>query len=98
MTISDSPRFLSYIYSKRFFNYTDKHSRAALVRIYESALESLNDYNVIYLFPPSHSVEQDGVRCQNENDADNLFNDIKTFLDTHAKELTVFINQNKSKL
>lgn len=95
VTISDSPRFLSYIYSKKFYDHWDKHQRAALVRIYELALESLEDYNVIYLLPPHSIVEQDGIRCQNENDADCLFVDIKNFLETHCPDITVFIQEHK---
>ena len=95
MTISDSPRFLSYIYSKSFYNYKNKHERASLVRIYELALESLEDYDAIYLLPPSKNIEQDGIRCQNENDACIIFEDIKIFLQTHCPDLMFFIQDHK---
>jgi len=92
ITISDSPRFLSYIYSKRFYDYNNPHNRAALVSIYELALESLMDYDIIYLLPPPDEVEQDGIRSQSNQDIDNLFNDMKNFLETHCKNLLCFIN------
>lgn len=91
ITISDSPRFLSYIYAKQFFDHTDPHSRAALVRLYELALEAINDYDVVYLLPPAIEVERDGLRSQDEKDALNLFNDIKNFTDTHCKSLVQLI-------
>lgn len=91
ITISDSPRFLSYIYSKRFFNYEDNHSRAALVRIYELALECLQDYNRIYLLPPATELIKDGIRTQSTQEAEYLFEDIKIFLQTHFNDKTFII-------
>lgn len=87
LTISDSPRFLSYIYSKKYFNYKNKHEKAALVRIYELSLESLQDYEIIYLLPPPEKIIQDGIREQKDGDGLTIFNDIKIFLETHAPDL-----------
>ena len=93
MTISDSPRFLAYVYAKNFFDYKNKHSTAALVRLYELALNSIEDYEVFYLLPPADSIEEDGIRIQTQNDAVNLYNDISNFLYTHCKEMTVFVKE-----
>lgn len=96
ITISDSPRFLAYIYAKKLFDYQNKQDRAALTRLYELALESINDYDVIYLLPPAFNVEQDGIRIQNENDANNIFNEIQDFLFTHhCHDKTKFLTFHK---
>ena len=71
----------------------DKHERATLVRIYELSIESLQDYEIIYFLPLPDKIIQDGIREQKDGDGLNIFNDIKIFLETHAKDLYNIIDE-----
>jgi nicotinamide riboside kinase len=91
--ITDSPRFLSYVYAKRFLHYKDPHNVASLVRLYELAVLSLSDYDIIYILPPPVDIEMDGIRSQSKEDVMNIFRDSKNFLDTHAPDLSVYLSE-----
>ena len=90
VVISDSPRWLSYIYATALFHVEDTKSHLALVRLYELALRALKDYNRIYLLPPPVCVSQDRVRIQNEDDAIYLHGCIYNFLRMHNVEFHQF--------
>lgn len=90
IAISDSPLLLTYIYGRILFNPTKKNNIAALVRLYELSLYSAFEYDKIYLLPPQ-SVYQDGIRSQNDNDAIEIFNDIKQFTNIHCPDKTIFL-------
>ena len=89
LVISDSPRFLPYIYSLNFFDHRDPKCVAAALRLYELGVSSLRDYARLYLLQPPSSVEQDGVRCQDEHDAMRLYESMRQFLSSHCPDLFV---------
>lgn len=64
-----------------------------MVRIYELSIESLQDYEIIYFLPLPDKIIQDGIREQKDGDGLNIFNDIKIFLETHAKDLYNIIDE-----
>lgn len=82
--VTDSPRFLAYIYG--LMNYHAKLDKSAIflfTRLYEGALKSLLDYsNIILLEQPKHLVE-DGIRCQTSDEARKVYHYIQNFLDQH---------------
>lgn len=96
ITISDSPRFLSYIYSKKIYDYKNEQEREILLKIYEKSLESLKDYDIIYLLPVNPKIKKDEVRNQDKKTSHILFQDMKIFLKTHCPELFCFIKNHKN--
>lgn len=93
IVISDSPRFLPYIYALNLFDHDDPKSIAALVRLYELGVFSINDYTMIYLLKPPLVVEQDGIRSQDENDANLIYEVTRNFLLSHCPDVVVEVPQ-----
>jgi len=87
--LSDSPRFLPYLYSLGFLDYTKPASVAAAVALYEIAVNSLKDYSRLYLLMPPECVEQDGIRCQTDADVNAIFEASRQFLRNHCPDLFV---------
>jgi hypothetical protein len=82
--ISDSPQFLSYIYCTLGGNIdiTNSEQREILTMVYDHSVRSLMDYSRIYLLTPK-PVVSDGVRAQDDDDAQLIYRRIKEFLDMH---------------
>jgi len=94
LVISDSPRFLPYIYSLRFFNHADPKSIASVMRMYELGLSSIKDYDRLYLLKPPMNVERDGIRSQDEEDARLLYESMNQFLISHCGGVFVEVPSN----
>jgi hypothetical protein len=82
IVLSDSPIFLSYIYGRMLADIKDRKQRGYLVRLYELAMESVNEYDAIYLLPP-RVVREDGVRTQDSSDAEHIHGLIESFCHNH---------------
>ena len=97
ITISDCPRMLSYIYAKHHFKYQDPQDHAVLTRLYELAIECIADYNIIFLLFPLEKFETDAIRCYNNKKPQEIYDDIKNFLLTHCKNITILL-ENKNEM
>ena len=82
--ISDSPQFLSYVYCTLdgLIDIHDSEQRDFLSIIYNHSVRSLADYSRIYLLTPK-AVVKDGVRKQDDDDAEVIYRRAKEFLDIH---------------
>ena len=84
ITLSDSPRFLPYLYSLQYLDHSNGRDVAIVTRLYELAVLSLNDYARIYVLQPNLDVEQDGVRTQGQQDVIDIDAGIRQFLKVHV--------------
>lgn len=84
VVLSDSPRFLPYLYSLQYLDHRESREVACVTRLYELAILALNDYDRIYVLAPNLDVEQDGVRSQKAEDAIAIDAMIRQFLWVHT--------------
>ncbi|MCK5018809.1 MAG: ATP-binding protein [Candidatus Peribacteraceae bacterium] len=83
MFVTDSPKFLAYIYA--LFNRTgnlDDEAIYILSKLYKASLYAAKDYSDLILLTPK-SVKAEGIRYQDDNDAEALYSMMKGFLFNH---------------
>lgn len=91
--ISDTPAMNCYIFGRRsvlhhmqqqFRSTPTLEEKKLLQELHEMALNRLFWFDIIYLFPPTGEIVQDGVRQEDVEAQLNIFNAIKGFMDVEG--------------
>lgn len=93
--VTDSPKFLPYFYTKRNLDKAlDNESTYVLSKLYNTSLHALREYTDIILLKP-RPVVPDGIRVQTTSDASELYDDIRSFLDSHKVNYIGVVGENE---
>ncbi len=90
VVVCDSASFLGYIYVKEMITNLPKQQSIKpmyfklLKDIHEMSLREISSYDAVFLFEPTGSIFQDGIRSQKDDDQIPIYNKIKGFLDSEG--------------
>ncbi len=81
--ISDSPKFLSYVYLIPSADLSNPKHIYLIHKVYEAALASLSEYNYFIYIPKEFPLKENGVRYQDDKEAQRLDFMIRSFFNIH---------------
>lgn len=81
--VSDCPKFLTYIYLIPFADLKDPKHIYLMHKVYEQALHTLSEYNYFIYIPKEFPFKENGVRYQDEKEAQRLDYMIRSFFNIH---------------
>ncbi len=100
--ITDSPIFLSLIYTLIQCDLTNPQERAFYFHMYDKLIDVIfnhwTDYDHIFLLDNSKDYRQDGTRIQTEDDREDIGKRIQGFLDMHGIQYTALPADNDERI
>lgn len=81
--ISDCPKFLTYIYLIPFADLNNPKHIYLVHKVYETALATLSEYNYFIYIPKEFSLKENGIRYQDDKEAQRLDFMIRSFFNIH---------------
>lgn len=97
VTITDSPLFLTYLYG--LIVYGGSHTdRMSLTNLYDKFLKNINFYDLVVVLEPVYAYHDDGgIRTQTQEEAVQIFEDMKTLLRIHKIPHKIFKSYDEAK-